>query len=200
MKKLLLLIATSFFIPTFAQAQKMRIVNRVVVMQDIQAFPDNGGINPEFAATHVQAKVMLGANACTAQGLKARFVVSQEADGRRYLSAVVSGEQPQQLVCTYIYQPVYANISIVLRDRVGFEETTTLVNAFEDGLNVKLSKFLKCAPATACTRELNPQVCEFKGRNFEGSNPCVTTLQVKTYACVKNIKFDPRELVCSSQN
>lgn len=197
MKHLLILVSTLIASNASAMSPGVRIINETAVLENIVIAPTNPGINPSFEALDISARVMVGANACSAQGLTARLVAQPDFDGNYQVVAIVSGRQPAGLACPLNYDPVYTTVNTTIRDQKDLLSATFLHNAFERDLTVSAGRFVQCDEPVRCTREYDPQSCHYDGVTFEGGNFCMTEAKAKTFACVKGIAFDPEEMMCS---
>lgn len=181
-----------------AATSGMTQIVRPAIMEEVTVQGDNGGFNPDFGATKIIAKVMVASNDCEAQGLEASLIVHEETDGSRTVESMVTGEQASDLMCNKIYAPVYAQVSVVIRDQAGYENSTIVKRVYDAETDVTLAQLITCNPVKACTLEYDPQNCQFNGVNFEGSNSCVVETKIQSYACVKGLEVQAGSIQCSN--
>lgn len=198
MKSMVILLASFFASSAFGTVGGMRLVNDTGVLENISIVPVNGGFNPSFEALTISARVIVGGNACMAEGLSARLVAQPDFEGNHHVTAVISGSQEEGRACPLNFDPVYANVSTTVRGQQNIHATTYLHHAFERDLTVSAARFMQCNEPARCTREYDPQFCGYRDMSFRGDNFCLASLQAKTYACVKGIVFDLNELSCMS--
>lgn len=198
MKRLLVFVFALSSLPAFA-GSSLTYRHDTAVLEDLAVTPDNGGFNPAFTAVRISARVMVGANACAAQGLSPSMDVTRDRLGNQHVKAVVSGYQPSQLACPYIFDPVYANVSTTLRDVAGFESRAYIHHAYERDFVITAAAFQRCDEPVLCTREFDPQECTYQGVMFRDQNLCMTGARAKTFACLKGIEFNPQELACNAR-
>ena len=78
----------------------------------------------------VKAKVKLGSNSCTSEGLQASLLLdSDEQTGRLTLTPLVVGEQDSSQFCVQIYDPIYQEVSIALPKSLMLDAGVVLKNA-----------------------------------------------------------------------
>jgi|GEM_PF-6662198 len=121
-----------------ALAQQGRATQTII--SDVEAAPANGGINPDFSAVEVSGQIILGSNACLAQGNTAELV--QRRRGRDILVIPVLRTAPDDgRVCTMIYDPVYVTVSTTVRANSNSVNGVLVANVDEKGNTVRVHSF-----------------------------------------------------------
>jgi hypothetical protein len=85
-----------------------------MTVKGVEFVPVNGGINPDAFGVQVQAQVEIGANKCTAVGVRAWF---QETTEGREIHVKALRDETANLgrICTKEYRPVYTKLTTVIR-------------------------------------------------------------------------------------
>lgn len=86
----------------------------------------------------VKAKVQLGSNSCTSDGLEASLLLTNES-GELSLTPIVVGEQDSSKFCIQIYEPVFQEVSIALSSAMMFNNAVILKNAEAMGQDLNLA-------------------------------------------------------------
>lgn len=199
-----IIVGLSVSFSAFAATPGYRYIKEEAVLQDVAVEPTNGGFNPDFRAYVIRGQVMVGANSCFAQGLKAKLEVEQAADGTEEVVAYVEGRQRKNLICIEIFQPVYADVSVTVRGDKNLAENVFIRNVDEMGTLRPLGDFIafneseenSCNQPAFCTREYRPTICTVNGQEIKGNNRCEAMVNVRRYACLNGFTFQDDEVSC----
>lgn len=174
---------------------------RAVIIDSANATPANPGINPQFFALDINAKILVGGNPCEARGVTVRL--EQKRVGRNIeVSALKSGSNPNR-ICTREWNPQYKLLTTTVRARsrdvadVLVKNLRTLGNtasayALVNSLDETVVTNVETSPANG---GINPDAFAMTIRvSVEGgSNPCMAannkiTLQQKQIGRVIYVK------------
>ncbi len=86
-----------------------------VVVTDVRVDALPGGINPDAIARKVSGKVYLGSNPCQAGDAKAKLVAAKVGKNIEVTAIVEGSDDAINRICTADYNPVFANVSVVVR-------------------------------------------------------------------------------------
>lgn len=96
---------------------------------DVQGHPELTQTASRNMSYRMTARVMIGSNACEADGMNAELTLAPDENGEASLAARVKGWKEIERVCDRDFQPVYQEVTLtVLRDSQGNYQAVILAD------------------------------------------------------------------------
>lgn len=117
-----------------------RTVSRETIIENVTVTPVNGGINPDAFAYEIKASVLVGGNACEAQGVKVSLIQKTA----RGIIAVTPMKQIKDdgRICARIWAPVYRTVKTTVRGLSTRIDDVVIRNVQELGTATSVSTLL----------------------------------------------------------